>query len=235
MTAEAGRDHGQETRQRILRAATRIFAELGFHQTTVREICQSAEVNVAAINYHFRDKEGLYLEVLRAAHARANRVAPLQPEGVDKATAEDRLRGFVRAICARIFDVGPDACHGQLMSHEMVRPTRALDEIVETEIRPKAMLLMGIIREIVGPEPPDEAVRAVCYSIIGQCLFYKNCRPVVERLMPENVPTPEDMEAIAEHIVEFSLHGIRGLTKKKECWWQRCIGRAEHRRKASGS
>lgn len=232
MKTEPAKDQRQETRQRILREATRIFADVGFYQATVREICQAAEVNVAAINYHFRDKEGLYLEVLRAAHARANRVVPLPYASPSNLPAEERLRQYVIAVCARIFERGPDSCHGQLMSHEMVRPTRALDEIVETEIRPRAALLNSIVREMVGPDVPEEAVYAVCFSIMGQCLFYKNCRPVVERLTPNNVPDPEDMEAIAEHIVEFSLHGIRGLTKKKECWWRRCVDRVKHRRSA---
>lgn len=234
MIAEANREHGQETRSRILREASRLFAEFGFHQATIREISQAAEVNVAAINYHFRDKEGLYREVLRAAHARANAIAPIEPPRGADASPEERLRAFVVGVCARIFDNSPDSCHGRLMSHEMVRPSAALDEVVQTEIRPKAAILMGIVRELVGPEPPEEAVRAVCFSIIGQCLFYKNCRPVVERLAPAGAPAAEDMERVAEHIVEFSLNGIRGLRRRRECWWDRCAARVGLRRRRAG-
>ena len=61
----AADDH--ETRQRLLTVAERLFADRGFKKVTVREICRAARANVAAVNYHFGDKLGLYREVLQAA------------------------------------------------------------------------------------------------------------------------------------------------------------------------
>ena len=58
-------DH--ETRERLLDAAETLFADRGFKNVTVREICLAARANVAAINYHFGDKLGLYREVLQSA------------------------------------------------------------------------------------------------------------------------------------------------------------------------
>jgi len=49
-----------DTKENIISVATRLFAARGFKNVTVREICQAADVNVAMINYHFRDKNGLY-------------------------------------------------------------------------------------------------------------------------------------------------------------------------------
>jgi len=56
-----------KTKERILRAAFEVFAKRGFHNTTVRDICQKADVNVAAINYYFNTKEKLYEEVCKYA------------------------------------------------------------------------------------------------------------------------------------------------------------------------
>ena len=64
------------TRDRLLATGTRLFAERGFQNVTVRDICTEAAANVAAINYHFEGKAGLYMEVLRTAvadHARHDR------------------------------------------------------------------------------------------------------------------------------------------------------------------
>src|SRR5262245_32445796 len=55
------------TRERILKAAVRLFAERGYEATSVRTLATKAHVNQAAINYHFKTKDGLYREVLRAA------------------------------------------------------------------------------------------------------------------------------------------------------------------------
>jgi TetR/AcrR family transcriptional regulator, regulator of cefoperazone and chloramphenicol sensitivity len=66
VTRTAGRgDH--ETRERLLAEAARLFADQGFRKVTVREICRAADANVAAINYHFGDKLGLYRDVLQSA------------------------------------------------------------------------------------------------------------------------------------------------------------------------
>ena len=50
----------RETRERLLSTAERLFAERGFSKVTIREICKSARANVAAVNYHFNGKKGLY-------------------------------------------------------------------------------------------------------------------------------------------------------------------------------
>jgi AcrR family transcriptional regulator len=50
----------KSTRERVLEAACQIFADKGFHNTTVADICEKAEANIAAVNYHFGDKESLY-------------------------------------------------------------------------------------------------------------------------------------------------------------------------------
>jgi AcrR family transcriptional regulator len=55
------------TRGAVIKAAVHLFAEKGFQATSVRDIIVKARVNQAAINYHFKGKDGLYLEVLKTA------------------------------------------------------------------------------------------------------------------------------------------------------------------------
>ena len=61
------RQRDRETRERVLKAAAQLFADRGFKKVTVRDICKMARANVAAVNYHFGDKGGLYREVLQLA------------------------------------------------------------------------------------------------------------------------------------------------------------------------
>ena len=73
------------TRYRILDTAESLFAEQGFSATSLRNITTAAGVNLAAVNYHFRSKEGLIEAVF------ARRVAPLNAERLELLTAaEDR-------------------------------------------------------------------------------------------------------------------------------------------------
>ena len=73
-----------ETRSRLLSVGEQLFAERGFRDVTVREICRGARANVAAVNYHFRDKLGLYQAVLQAAVDRmlSDRLQELEAEGI---------------------------------------------------------------------------------------------------------------------------------------------------------
>jgi AcrR family transcriptional regulator len=60
----------QTVRQRLLTGAAELFARKGYASTTVREIVEAAKVTKPALYYYFRSKEGIYLELMRAAEAR---------------------------------------------------------------------------------------------------------------------------------------------------------------------
>ena len=197
------------TREALLEAATAIFARRGFAATTVREICETAGANIAAINYHFRDKESLYREVLTHALHCARQKYPPHLGTTSQSPPDERLRAFVESFLLRIFDESRHAWHGQLMSREMIAPTAALDHLVTKDIRPMADVLHGIVRELMGAKAGAEAVRLCSLSIVSQCLFYHHCRPVLERLFPKMKLNAKSAAHLAEHITHFSLSAIR--------------------------
>jgi TetR/AcrR family transcriptional regulator, regulator of cefoperazone and chloramphenicol sensitivity len=202
---------GAGTRARLLEAAGEIFAEQGFRSATVRDICERAGANVAAVHYHFRDKAQLYAAVLRHAHGCALERFPVPAGGARAAPAGERLHEFVRAFLRRIFDGGQPAWFGQLIAREMVEPTPALDALVESNIRPQCRALMDIVRELLGPAADADRVRWCTASIVGQCLFYHHSRPVITRLFPEQRYEPADIERLAAHIAGFSARALAVL------------------------
>jgi AcrR family transcriptional regulator len=205
-----------ETRQRLLEAAGEIFAEHGFRNTTVRDICRRAGANIAAVNYHFRDKQGLYTEVLRYAHGCSKGKYPTLLGLTDSAPAPQRLKAFVRSFLLRVFDEGQLAWHGKLVAREMVEPTAALDAIVNEEIRPRAIVLEKIVRDLLGPAAPPRQVIYSAWSIVAQCLFYHNVRPVIQRLAPRQRFAPADIEDLADHITRFSLAALTPRKRKRK-------------------
>src|SRR5271154_6973785 len=213
---ESGNASPDETRRQLLEAAGEVFAEAGFRDATVREICRRAGANIAAINYHFGDKENLYVEVLRYSHGKALEKYPPMLDVPDDAPPEKKLRAFVHSLLLRIFDKGPTSWHGKLMSREMIEPTAALDSLVEERMRPMVAQLWKIVSEILDCPVNDERVRLCGLSIVSQCTFYKHCHPVVSRLFPDKLP--QDAASIghlAEHITKFSLAAMKHLPAPK--------------------
>lgn len=212
------RDHSQtgpETRQRLLEAAGDVFAEHGFRAATIRDICERAHANIAAVNYHFGDKEGLYKTALQHwLGAAMQKYPPDGGLGAD-APAEQRLRAFIRSFLYRILDEGRPAWHGKLMAREMTEPTAALEQIIETIIRPMLALLVQILADLLGPTAREETIRLSGQSIVGQCLFYNHARSVLARLGTGTF-THEDIERISDHITRFSLAALREVARERE-------------------
>jgi len=205
-----------ETRQRLLLAAGEIFAARGYRHATVREICRRARANLAAVNYHFRDKEGLYTEVLAYAHRRALEKYPLDGPEYEALDAAGRLRIFIRHIILKLFDDDMTACRFKLMAWEMIEPTAALDSLVANIIHPLEQRLHLIVRELLGPAATATQVRFCELSIIGQCLHHRHAQPVIRRLFPQLRYSPEDLQVLADHITQFSLKALRGLAGGQE-------------------
>lgn len=197
------------TRSRLLEVAGAVFAEHGFRSATIRDICRRAGVNGAAVNYHFRDKAGLYREVIEHAfHAALDRYPP-DLGLVPAASAEERLHAFVRSFLLRLLSDGVPAWLGKIMAREMIEPTAELDHIIARTARPLFERLIGIVRELAGPDATVELVLRSAQSVVGQCLFYRHCREMIRRGWPESEPTVEGLDELARHITRFSIAGIR--------------------------
>ncbi|HEV3026557.1 MAG TPA: CerR family C-terminal domain-containing protein [Planctomycetota bacterium] len=209
-------DPATDTRERLLEAGGAVFSESGFRAATVRHIVTRAGANLAAVNYHFGDKEGLYAAVLE--HYAKESLAKHPPQGGlhPDAGPEEQLHAFVRAFLLRILDKGHQAVHGKMMAREMIEPTAALDRIVEQMIRPLYGRLCAIVKALAGPDLSALQVQRAAKSVVGQCLFYKHCAPVLQRL-DGALPDLRDIDLLVDHIVSFSVGGIRalGAVKKK--------------------
>ena len=206
------------TREHLLEAAAEVFAEVGFRTATVREICQRAGANIAAVNYHFGDKEQLYRAVLKESFQIAIAKYPANLGLPPKATSEQRLHAFVLSFLMRIFSTGPSARHGKLMAREMIEPTGALDEIVKETIHPMAGILLSIMTDLMGRKADHGTMHLCAMSVVSQILFYHHCRPVVMRMFPDMKFDAAQIEKLADHITRFSLAAIRdraGKTGKK--------------------
>ncbi|MGD1073670.1 MAG: CerR family C-terminal domain-containing protein [Bryobacteraceae bacterium] len=203
------------TQVRLIEAAGEIFADHGYQSATVRDICARAGANIAAVNYYFGDKLGLYVAVLRHVIGSSEREELLSPaDGLDQ--PREALRQFITRMLLHTCVVGERrAWHFRIMAHEMAQPTEALPRVVEEIIGPRYAAIRRIISAIIGLPPDHDTTRLCAGSVIGQVLHYVHARPVIACLWPDLKFTPERVERIADHIADFSLCALRAIAAKQ--------------------
>jgi AcrR family transcriptional regulator len=203
------------TRQRLIESAGQVFADHGFRAATIRDICATAEANVAAVNYYFGDKMGLYIEAVQAAHCGGPEM--IHPEWPAGMSAEDKLRFFVRRLLEHFMDERRPSWHTRLMLREMAEPTEACARLVEAYIRPMADTLREIIGELVPAHVSELQRWLIGFSIVSQCLFYKVHRPVAELLVGPDRYEKFNIDLLADHISRFALAALgRGKAVTEE-------------------
>jgi TetR/AcrR family transcriptional regulator, regulator of cefoperazone and chloramphenicol sensitivity len=196
------------TRDKLIEAAGEVFAERGYRAATIREICRLAGANVAAVNYTFGDKMGLYTEVLRHS-VRAARTAAITAALDGSSSPEEMIRGVIRARLMSLCQKARPDWQIRLVMHEFSHPTPAMGRVVDEGMRPIYDRVRKAVGEIIGLPPDHETTLLSVNSIVGQILFYTFSRPVLARLQPELKLTPEKLNRIADHIADFSLEYLK--------------------------
>jgi AcrR family transcriptional regulator len=197
------------TRDKLIEAAGEVFAERGYRAATIREICRLAGANVAAVNYTFGDKMGLYTEVLRHSMRAAGQAAAMSAALDSSLSPEGTIRGVIRARLMSLCQGPRPDWHIRLVMHEFSHPTPAMGRVVDEGMRPIFDRVRKAVGAIIGLPPDHETTLLSVNSIVGQILFYTFSRPVLARLQPELKLTPEKLNRIADHIADFSLEYLK--------------------------
>ncbi len=206
-----------KTQQSLLSSAIQVFVEKGYWNAGIAEICERAGANIAAVNYHFGDKETLYRQAWRHSFAESMKAHPPDGGVSESAPARERLLGRVRAILDRIAD--PIHKDYLFFHMELAHPTGLLQEIIHAEVRPLREKMLALVRELIGPGACDDQVQFCEICIVGMCN-----NPMLMRKVergdnhPEGSDPPmiDDIEKFAEHIVRFSLAGISAIGDHNE-------------------
>lgn len=205
------------TKERLLAAGREVFAERGVQAATVREICAKAGANIAAVNYHFGGKEKLFLAVLadflQTAQTRFPPDMGLQPG----ATAQERLRAYIRSLLYRLSGSGDPIYDklGQLFTAEMIEPSEHFAEIAQLYIMPQHEILVGVVREILPPGTPERTVQLCATSVIGPCVLFDHARHLIRAMRPEMALEALGVELVADFVFEFALAGIERMKEYK--------------------
>jgi len=196
------------TREKLLEVAERVFADHGYQAATIREICVRAGANVAAVNYHFGDKLGLYTEVLQQS-IRTAQIDAIQ-NALDKtAPPEQILRAVIRARLQGLSRGDLRDWHFRILTHELARPSPAFKHFITKVGRPIFKRLRTLVGGMIGLPADDEKTRLCAVSVIGQIFAYVFPGPFLSAVWPEMKMTQDQVERIADHIADFSLAYLR--------------------------
>ena len=202
-----------DTQQRVLESACELFAEKGYPNTTLADICGRAGANNAAVNYYFRSKENLYAEAWRLAFERSFGAHPMDGGVSPEAPPQERLWGHILSAAKRITD--PKSLEFDIVEKERANPTGLLSEIMRKSIQPVREHLADIVRELLGKGASEKRLQLCQRSIMALCMHTFMCqRPRQQIVGPPRIDL--SIEAIAEHILRFSLAGIRDMRKRIE-------------------
>jgi TetR/AcrR family transcriptional regulator, regulator of cefoperazone and chloramphenicol sensitivity len=200
--------HGEETRQKLISAATPEFIEQGFRAARVQQIAKQAGVRLSAINYHFGGKDGLYLAVLRHHGELAIKQRPLLTD--TEQPLQQHFRFMIHSLLQRMVDDSQGCQLAQLMLREMVNPTAAQEDIFQRFQYPQIQQVFSLLRQIL-PHADQTTLLRCTLSLFSQCIIYVLARPLILRTNPDLLSYPSWLEDIENHIVRFSWAGLIAL------------------------
>lgn len=207
--SRARRSDGDVTKSKILEAAGHLIAQNGFAQTTNKQIAKAAAVDLAAINYHFDGRDGLYKAVLAEAHTHyidEKRLAEL----VDSSVPPTRkLEIFYETLISKL--VEQDVWHSKVFIRELFSPTPYLHEFMASDGARKFNFVRKIISQVSGLDEHHPALLPCILSVIAPCLMLI--------IANTNIPTPiqnisqMQSQQLVQHLMTFSVAGLEAIKK----------------------
>lgn len=195
------------TRDRILRAAERLFAEHGYEGTSVRTIVAKARVNQAAINYHFAGKEGLYREVLRGAFRALTEHQLSHAEETKAMSREQALGEFVRHQLRPLLARDELSRHIRIFNWEAVRPTAVFRKLLSEETAPFMGLAVDLVRRFM-PEADHRTLTVAAIWLIGQCSVFVRNREQLASLPISLAFDETAIEGLAALVSRWAVAGL---------------------------
>ena len=198
----------KQTRQQVLESACHVFAETGFHDAGIAEICKRAGANIASVNYYFRSKKDLYVESLKCAFEVAEKRRPLVLSARDIPSPEERLRKYIDAQFHRIFCTGICGCAARMIAHEMTNPTFAHSGVFSELLAPRFESLESVVADLLGKGAPEPQLKLCALSVASLFSFYQFDKNARQALLGQKSERPQILEDAVQHTFDFAMAGI---------------------------
>jgi AcrR family transcriptional regulator len=200
--ARKPRSDGEQSRERLLQAAMRLFGEQGFSKTSTREIAQAANANVAAISYYFGDKAGLYQACFQSV------CVPVE-QNIEKFdqphfTLRQTLEGFYGQMIAPLLGGADAQVLLRLFYREMLEPTGMWQNEIDNNIKPEHKAFTAVLCRHLGLAQPNDDVHRLAYAITGMAVQMLIGRDIVSAITPHMLDSDEAVRHWVGYLVGFA-------------------------------
>ena len=200
-------------RERLLDAATQLFAAHGYEATSVRRSGDQAGTNLAGVNYYFGGKRGLYLAVM----ARESERARAYTAGLPRAAASDPPGHRLESVVLRLltFFVASHSRLPRLAALEIVSPSPDFDPEELSIHDAERAELRAIVADVLGPGVGEDAIDQAVRAVLSQCIYFMFMEPALRRAGAAVVTDAAAVRALAAHVATFSLGGLLALAARR--------------------
>lgn len=205
----------KNTKIKLLECACDVISEKGYHNTTIADISEKADANIAAVNYHFRNKETLYKEVIKHAIDNAEKYLPLNKGITDHSTPEEKLYAFINGMLRRANGEKPENNLKKITAFEIANPTEESGGLIHSHMKSVREYLLSIILEITDEQIVSDHHRYCVYSIMSQCLFFSHSSRAKQKYLEKQMKDLLTSPKLADHIYTFSVAAIRHINTIK--------------------
>jgi AcrR family transcriptional regulator len=203
-----------DTKQRILDSAEEHFASVGYHATSLRSITTTAEVNLAAVNYHFGSKEALLeaviLRRLRPLNElrgrRLDEVLQQAEQTGEVASCRDVLRCFIEPTLQLRQQGSETENFIALIGRALADPKGHAMAIFAREMQPLMQRLFQALSKSLPALSQKELFWKVHFAI-GSLSHVMRCS---ERhaMVPADVDIDLPIDELVENFLDFTASGM---------------------------
>lgn len=204
----------EETRWRLLQAAAEVFAEVGYHAATTREICRRAGVNLASIHYYYGDKAELYREVFRLPFL--NECNVFNTLDIERVSLEEGLHAFYQWFFPPVAEEDPmTQLFMRLHAREEAEPSGVLGDAMTQAFRPNHEKIQALLCREFGLKKPDVEVDRLTFAVLGLATVYFHGRTAVNDFAPRLIDGQKSRELMAERLVGYAVALVEAERKRR--------------------
>lgn len=198
-----------DTREKIFHTALEEFAANGYKHTTIRAISKKADVNVAAVNYHFGGKAGLYASVFEYLFYPTEK---LSVKNRGRITDEESARECLRNWISEYIGVQNESDFGRqkrkILLYELSEPSEAFEVLVDKYIKPNFAPLFDCFRLCLPQGSSEVEVQIHCLLMVAKCAFFLTYKHFINSLMGKNFAR-DNIDTITGMIIKETFTALK--------------------------